>query len=380
MIRRARLIDLTQKVIAYNSENPPGNEAALGKFIERDMRSLGLEVKIHSFAPKRPNIIATLKGQLPRKQAADRAILISPHYDTVPIGQGWKYPPLGGVIHQGKIYGRGASDDKGNLAVCMEVMRSLTEDQVRLRHDLIMAATADEETGSHQGMLPLLNKKILRPGFALVLDSDEFKVIIAQKGLIHLRVIITGKKAHGAYNWLGVNAIEIASRVIVKVKKHKFVYRRHPLLRPPTVNVGVIKGGDKVNMVADHCELALDIRYLPGMDPRHILKELQEIIATETKKFRVEIDDLQYPYEMDPRHPLVREYVQAVKAVSRRPEISGSEGATVISFFQKRGIPAFATGFGATGTAHSTDEYIRIETLVKGAAVLEDYIKRVDVL
>jgi len=116
MINKSRLIKLTQKVISYDSQNPPGNELALAKFIEKDMRWLGLDVKTYIYAKNRPNIVATLRGTWPRKKAAREAILLTPHCDTVPIGTGWKFKPFSGQINAGKIYGRGASDDKGNLA------------------------------------------------------------------------------------------------------------------------------------------------------------------------------------------------------------------------------------------------------------------------
>ncbi|HQL41896.1 MAG TPA: M20/M25/M40 family metallo-hydrolase, partial [Candidatus Omnitrophota bacterium] len=262
MINKSRLIKLTQKVLRFNSENPPGNELALARFIERDMRSLGLAVKVVTFAKDRPNIIATLKGT--SKASAKNALLLTPHIDTVPAGTGWSMNPFGGQIKNGRIYGRGATDDKGNLACAMEAMRSLVEDGVRLSHDVVLAATVDEETGSKQGIVPLLNKGMLKPKAALILDSDEFSTIIAQKGLMHARVQVFGKKAHGAYKWYGVNAIEAATGIIEELKNFKFVYHPHALLRPPTINIGTIKGGDKVNMVADFCELSFDLRFLPG--------------------------------------------------------------------------------------------------------------------
>ena len=131
MIKKDRLIKITQKLIRFDSSNPPGLEYECAKFIEKDMKSLGLDVKTVSYAPKRPNVIATLKGTLPRAQARKEAILITPHFDTVPVGDGWKYKPFGGEIVGGKIYGRGTSDDKGNTAACLEVMRSLVEDGVQ---------------------------------------------------------------------------------------------------------------------------------------------------------------------------------------------------------------------------------------------------------
>lgn len=363
-----------------NSENPPGNEGALAKFIEKDMRSLRLDVKTYIYAKGRPNIVATLRGTWPRPKAAREAILLTPHFDTVPIGKGWKLKPFGGQIKGGKLYGRGASDDKGNLASCLEVMRSLVEDKVKLKKDVIMAATVDEETGSHYGIIPLLEKRILKPRLAVVMDSTEFDAVVSQKGLIHARIQIFGKKAHGAYNWRGVSAIEIAAKVITNLKSIRLKYQKHPLLAGPTMNVGVIHGGDKVNMVCDFCEFALDTRFLPGMDAQTVYRRIKVAVAKEAKKFKIIVTDLQQPYEIDRRHPFVKSYIKIARRMKAKADYKGSEGATVMTFFKKYHIAAFATGFAAHGTAHTNDEYIYVKSLCKGTRVMEEYIKEYDQL
>ena len=378
MIKKERLVRLTQKVVRYNSENPPGNELALSKFIAADMRSLGLEVKLYTFAKDRPNVVATLKGKLPRSQAARESILLTPHFDTVPIGSGWKYDPLGGQIVNGKLYGRGSTDDKANLAVSMEVMRSLVEDRVPIKRDLILAATVDEETGSREGIIPLLEKRIVKPQVALILDSDEFDVIVSQKGLLHTRVQIFGKKAHAAYNWRGVSAIEQAARVINRIKYHRFKFKLHPRLHAPTTNIGVIRGGDKVNMVADFCEFALDVRFLHSMKSSEVINEIKSLIRKDAPRFKLVIDDLQQPYDIDSNHPFVKTYLASSKKMRINSPLKGSEGATVITFFKKQRIPAFATGYGSRGTAHTTDEYCEVNKLFKGARLLEQFLKDYD--
>lgn len=380
MIKKDRLIKLTQKVISYNSVNPPGNELELSKYIEKDMKSLGLEVRKYTYAKDRPNIIATLRGTLPRARAQKESILLTPHFDTVPIGRGWKYDPLGGKVVGGKLYGRGATDDKGNLASCMELMRSLVEDGFKPRKDIIMAATVDEETGSDYGIIPLLKKKVLKPGLALVMDSTEFDAVVVQKGLIHGRIQIKGKKAHGAYNWRGVNAIDIAARVVTHLNKWKYQYKKNSLLHAPTMNIGGITGGDKVNMVPDFCEIHFDTRFLPGTKHHDVLKLIRQIIERETKNYKIEIDDIQQPYEIDPKHPAVSMYLKTCKDMKCKAQRKGSEGATVITFFQDYGIPAFATGFGAHETAHTTDEYIYVDSLYKGTKVLDKFIREYDQL
>lgn len=373
MINRRRLIQLTQDLLRINSENPPGDERAIACFVSGYLKKHGITSRIIRFAPRRDNVLATLKGRI-----AKGALLITPHLDTVPAGQGWTQDPFGGALRHGKVYGRGASDCKGNLAVSLEVLTSLKEDRVVFERDVVFLATADEETGSAKGLIPFLERGLLKVGSALILDSDEFDIVAAQKGLIHFKVKVAGKRAHGAYPERGINAIDRACRLISLLQGMRFVYRPHRFLKPPTVNVGTIRGGDKVNMVADWCEFEADIRFVPGMEAKKILGQLRRAFDTTGFAYKIEINDVQEPYEIDTRHPMILALQEAARAVAARSAIKGSEGATVITFFKKKKIPAVATGYGARGTAHSTNEYARVDDLCRGALVLERFVKLFD--
>ena len=370
MIRQERLIKLTQKLIRINSENPPGNEYKIASFVREYLRRIGVAVKTYEFKKKRTNVIGIVKAT-----AAKKKLLISPHLDTVPAGKNWVYPPFAGKIKNGRIYGRGASDCKGNLAASLEAINSIIEDGVKLSYDLVFAATADEESGSSLGLIPLLNKNIIKADYSLILDADELDIIVAQKGLIHMKVMIQGKKAHGAYPWRGENAIDIAIKAIREIKNREFRYAAHEYLHPPTINIGTIHGGDKVNIVADWCEFELDIRFLPGMRAQQILNRVEKDIKKYARKFKIHIQGIQKPYEIDKKHILVTCLSKAIKAAGMHPRIKGSEGATVITFFQNKGIPAIAYGVGSKDVAHASDEYIKIDNLYKGTQVLEGFLK-----
>lgn len=371
MINRQRLIKLTQKLIRINSQNPPGNEREIVSFLRDYLADFGLKSRVYELAKGRPNIIARLKSGDPKA----KTILISPHLDTVPAGKGWKFPPFKGVIKLGRIYGRGATDCKCNLAAAVETMNSLVEDRARIKNHILFAATADEESGSGLGLIPLLRKGILKADYALILDSDEFEIIIAQKGLIHFKVSVSGKKAHGAYPRQGINAINIACGIIRDLEKHKFSFHPHPLLKGPTINAGTIHGGDKVNMVADWCDFELDLRYLPGGSAKNVLADIKRLIAKRAKRFKIKIDGIQNPYEINKRHILAQSLLKCWREHSKSAGFKGSEGATVITFFKERGIPAVATGFGSRGCAHINDEYVKIENLCRGAEALEEFLR-----
>ncbi|MFH0936009.1 MAG: M20 family metallopeptidase [Candidatus Omnitrophota bacterium] len=370
MINKRRLIKLTRQLIRINSENPPGNEKRIARFLRGYLQGLGLRAKIYEFKKGRSNLVATLAAAGRKK-----SLLVTPHLDTVPAGRNWSLDPFSATIKKSRIYGLGATDCKGNLAAAVEALNSLLEEKRVLDYNLILAATADEECGSVLGLLSLLKKGILHPDAAVVLDADDFNIIVAQKGLAQIKVKIEGKRAHAAYPWRGVNAIDKAADIIRRIRGHKFSYRRNKYLKGPTVNVGTIRGGDKVNIVADWCEFELDFRFLPRMSAGSILRQVENIIRKHTKKYRLEIEGLQQPYSISPLHPMVLHLKQAMRKLKIEPAIQGSEGATAITFFHQRGIPAVATGFGGAGCAHMSDEFIDIDRLHKGAQVLEEFLK-----
>jgi succinyl-diaminopimelate desuccinylase len=381
MVNRERLIKLTENLIRIDSQNPPGDEFCICRFVKKYLNNLGLEAKIYEFKKRRSNLIARLRGRNRRK-----SLLICAHLDTVPAGKNWHFNPFKGTVFKNRIYGLGATDCKGNLACALEVINSLIEDKTVLNYQLILAATADEETGSGLGLVPLLKKGILKPHAAVVLDSDDFNIIVTQKGLIHLKVKIQGKRAHGAYPERGINAIDIAIDIIREIKKYRFRYTKNKYLKAPTINIGTIKGGDKVNIVADWCEFELDFRFLPGESIKILLKEIKGMVKKQIKKFfrksriprnaaKIEIEGIQEPYYIDKMHSLITYLTGAMRKIKLRPVIKGSEGATVITFFQHKNIPAVATGFGSSGCAHIADEYVKVDNLYKGALVLEEFLK-----
>lgn len=381
MINKKRLIRLTQRLIQINSENPPGNEAKIAGFVKNYLEKLGLKTKIYEFKKNRSNIIAILEGRNKKN-----SLLITPHLDTVPAGKNWHFGPFGGTIYKRRIYGLGATDCKGNLSCSLEAINSILEDGVVLDYNLIFAATADEESGSSLGLIPLLDKGILRPDAAVVLDSDDFNIIVTQKGLIHFKVKIQGKKAHGAYPDRGINAIDIAVEILRELRAHKFIYTKNKYLKAPTLNTGTIKGGDKVNVVADWCEFELDFRFLPGMSTKSFFAYLRAVMRKRARKFarrsamphnavKIQIEGIQKPYSINENHPLVTYLLKAARKIKVASCVSGSEGATTITFLQNKHIPAVATGFGCRGCAHIADEYVKINNLYKGAQVLEEFLK-----
>ncbi len=373
MINQKRLLYLLKNSIEINTQNPSGNERALAKFLKDFLKNYKIKTDLIEFSKKRSNLLFRLSSKNSKK-----VLIVMPHLDTVPATGNWRTHPLKAVIKDDKIYGLGATDCKGNLAVGIEALISLRKNYELKNLDILFCATADEEKGSHQGLIPLLKNKVLKGDFVLVLDSDSFEIIIAQKGLLQIEIEIKGKPIHAAFAEKGINAIKKASDFIEKIYKHKFTHKSHPLLGFPTVNVGTISGGIKPNIVAPSCKFSLDIRYLPSLDSKKVLKDIKKILSSITKNFKIKILDIQKPIEIDKNNFWIEKFTKVLRNNNMKPKLKGSLGATVMSILNDFKIKSFSFGVGVKSKAHSANEFVFKSSLIKGAKILYEYFQELD--
>jgi len=368
MVDKKRAVKLLQSLVRTNSENPPCDCRKIAAFVKKEMASAGLSVKAYEFRKNAPALVGTLKGAGKGKR---KSLLLMPHMDTVPAGKGWKHDPFAAKVEGSRMYGRGTQDCKIHVAACIEAVRSIVESGAKLEGDLVVAMIPDEETGS-ESLGKLLEKKIINPDFPLILDGCDFRAITVQKGLVQMRVEVFGKKAHAAWPTLGTNAIKQSAAIISDLSRLSFKFKAHALLTGPTLNVGKIKGGEMVNMVADHCEFDVDIRYLPGMSYTAIMRQVRSIISKHTKDYKITITDHKEPYLADKDLPPVKLLLSCMNR-RRKTILAGSPGVNEKVFFKRRN--AVSIGFGPENMAHVTDEYVRLQDLYDGTAALEDFVR-----
>ncbi|MFH1767962.1 MAG: ArgE/DapE family deacylase [Candidatus Omnitrophota bacterium] len=373
MAQRQEVIRLIQELIRIDSQNPPGSERKISLFIKDYLKKIKVKASLYEYKKNRTNVVCRIESIKSRK-----TLLVTPHTDTVPATGKWLYPPLSGKINKGRIYGRGATDCKGNVAVALSVIKKIRQGNIRFNNlDLIFAFTADEESGSEFGIKPLL-KDLKGIDYGVVLDSDEFEIIVAQKGLFHLRVELFGKEAHGAFPQRGINAIEKGVFALSEILKTKLSPKTHPLLERPTINIGKFEGGDKVNIVAGYAYFDIDIRLIPSMKRKDIIRKIERVVRKHIDKYKITVLAAQDPIEIDRDNLLIKTLQHTLRKNNIRPKLKACFGATVINFLTDRGIGAFAFGFGSRGTAHTKNEYVKANNLSKGCNVLLDYLISLD--
>jgi acetylornithine deacetylase/succinyl-diaminopimelate desuccinylase family protein len=362
-------IELTQELIRINSENPPGNEKQMAKYIKDFLDDLKISTQLTEFEKNRFDVTASIgKG---------RGLMLNGHMDTVPAGDlnKWKYEPFRGKIVNEKIYGRGASDMKGGLASILTAVKNLSKESFKRK--LLLTFVADEEVAMKGSDYLIKNRKEIFKDikYGLMGECTDLRARIAQKGIVIIKIRFKGKAAHGSKPELGDNAIYKASDFIQETRKliEKLKMEKHPLLGSGTINVGVIKGGTKVNVVPDFCDIEIDRRIIPRENPKIALNQIKKILKKLKLKTDIELGKNRLAMQLNPKMELIK-----ILRNITRTKLVGESGYTEAElFYRDAKIPCFSFGPGISEMAHTVDEYIPIKNLKKATKVYEELIRRV---
>jgi acetylornithine deacetylase/succinyl-diaminopimelate desuccinylase-like protein len=368
---------LLRELIALPSVNPaflpPGDSRAgerlVAEFLAATAATAGLDIEFQEVFPGRCNLLARL---VPARRTRRRVVL-APHLDTVGVQSDQQFQP---IMKAGRIYGRGACDTKGSVAIMLSALMVLALEKDRPgKTEIGFLALVDEEYGQAGSRFAAKNK--LRADLVIVGEPTRLRVVTAHKGDLWLQLETRGRAAHGARPELGRNAVHAMAK-IVDLLEGKYAAelrrRRHSLLGHPTVNVGAIAGGAQHNIVPDHCAIKIDRRTIPGERDREVKREIMRFIRrhgldatmTDTK------DEQPAPaLETNARLPLVRQFL----------ECAGQNQPAGVDFFTDAGVLAAASrpcvvfGPGDIAQAHTPDEWVAASQLKHGTRLLTRFLQ-----
>lgn len=379
-IDREELVRLTQDLVripsVYHPEEPDGNEVRVARFVADYLERAGFDVHTQEVAPGRPNVWAVWAGDRPGK-----TLLFEGHTDVVTEGRAedWSYPPFGAERVEGRIYGRGACDTKGNAAAAMVAVGAIKDSGIPFPGRLVLCHPVDEE-----GMMSGI-KAFVEGGHAegvdaaVICEPEENQLCIRQKGALRVEVTFRGRMAHGAMPLSGVNPVTRAARFVVAVEElEREEIERHgedPLVGYPSLTPTILMGPDcgepQINVIPASAYAALDIRTVPSQSHEKLIGRLEKIItrlASEDPDFdaTLEVIEERPPTETPQDEPLVRAMAAAyTRLTGEAPTYNGVPGATDGTFLHDRaGIPIVTTGAGNREIPHHKDEWVSEEELL----------------
>lgn len=391
---------LLSDLIRINTTNPPGNETPAAKYLAETLEREGLECEVLESAPGRGNLITRLKGT-----GEKPSLLLLSHLDVVAANpKEWSVDPFSGLVKDGFVWGRGAMDMKSMTAIEVMVMKLLKRRGVKLKGDVILAATADEERGGEYGAGWLVKnypEKVRADyvineggGQAVPVDGKNvFTIQTAEKGILWFKVKAKGRPGHGSVPGAADNAILRMGRVVDRLGNHRAEVVLTPtvreflevmarenreagetlglLLQNPsgadevldklaqkdkgmaeelramlrmTITPTIIHGGVKENIIPSECEAVFDCRILPGQTPETALnyvKGLLEDIGLDKLDF--EIIQANEPSESPTNTPLYRLMVGTLKEFDPNCAVTPIllTGGTDSRFFRKMGAVCY---------------------------------------
>jgi len=394
--RRDRLIETTAALLSFDTQNPPGETRAAMEWLRERVSRLDVETEWIASDPEKPNLVVTLPGQ------SDRTLLYAGHLDTVPFDRAaWSVDPFG-ETHGNRIYGRGATDMKGTVAVMLETLETFAIAVESLPVTLQFAFVSDEETGGEAGIDAVLEADAIDADAAVVGETtcvgDNYSIAVADKGWIWLTLEARGRAAHGSRPMNGENAIDYLYSVIDScresvssldleygeavdriVGESKAYYGSCPcgagthaeeLFEYPTVNLGRLDGGNTVNSVPQTATAELDVRVTPGASTEDVLDHIRSCIDAREHVSIREVSWTEGTY-VDPSAPIVEAVTDAAEGVlPERPLGRCATGGSDAKKLREAGVPAVECAVGSD-TAHGVDEYVTLDALERTAAWYE---------
>lgn len=365
-INATEVVEFLQALVRIPSVHPVGDTREAIEVCRAKLADAGFACRIEAHDEVKHNLIAEYG-------TTGRRVAFNAHVDVVPTGDegNWTYPPFSATIADGRVYGRGAGDDKASVTAQVMAGVALARSGVALNGTLIVNEVADEEV-SGDGVLHSLHVG-MNPDVVIVGEQTHGMVAVGEKGAASSEITVFGRTAHGALPWEGANAIEGMARVIVALSDElgpKLQTRTHPYFKPSSLSVNLINGGVKSNVVPDRCTAYVDRRIIPGEDPAVVVAEMQEIASRAVAGMdgvTVEVRGADHiaPASMsDPASDLVRAMLGANAHLGLDTTLTGFSMATDGRFTARAGIPTIIYGPGDPRLAHVPNEWVGIDEVV----------------
>ncbi len=407
------LLDVLKDLIGFKTAAPPGScYLEIVDYLVPIFQGLGfaterLVMPEEVFAARCPD--PRLEGDRHNLRAelnvgAEKTLVIYAHLDVVPAEGGWATDPFQLARKNGRVYGRGVSDCKGSIASLIAALRALlvkgkwNGNEKKPRYNLCILLTTDEEVAGYSGLCYLTDLGFVKGDFMLCMDGFSDDVVVGSNGTINWDLVVHGRSAHSASSFLGVNAVERALTVMETLMELKKAVQSRRSKIPassafkavgirnlmPMLNITMIHGGIKENIVPDRCTLRGDRRVIPEESMEWAMAEIERTLEPlRALPHEIEFDLKFYPgyppMSMNPDHSWVAEVRVAVeKGMGFFPGLSGAQGSLDQAYAtEKTGIPTCVFGVGRQleSNIHGLNENVRIADLEGFARFLIQLIK-----
>ena len=367
------IVKLLEELVAIPSMNSMGSgragfeftESNLADFLVSLLRKNGIDCEGFEAAPGRRNVAGLVDV------GVEKTLMLEAHLDTVPVDN-MEIGPFKPTVSGNRLYGRGSCDTKASLAVFFGTAVNLLLSKRKLKYNLLLLGTCDEEYGFTGAQAAV--QRGIRADFGIIGEPTRLRIVRAHKGVMRWKVKASGKASHSAYPELGENAIYTMAEAVNRIALYASRLRSespHELLGSPSLSVGVIRGGHTVNIVPDSCTIEIDRRLIPGETKESVMDAVASILRG-LPGIEVEEPYLVAPsVNVAPSSEIVSILSTAVKDVLGDVVVEGANYATDAGVFNSAGLPCVVFGPGDIADAHTSRESVELAQVEAATRVIE---------
>jgi len=365
-----QVINILNDLIKIPSSFPPGNTEEISSYAAKRLKSAGYQTKIYTRTPPIDNIVAKMGSGKP-------SIVFNAHSDTIAVGneKEWVTDPFVATITDDCVYGVGAGNCKGSMAVQIWLAEEISRRGGPKTGEVVFTFVGDEENLGPDGLSYLRKAEFVQPDVLICGAQTQLQAIFEERGVIWVELMTNGTGAHAGEPENGDNAINRMVRMINHIEKKlvpRIAKRRRGALRS-TINIGTINGGTNTNAVPSQCRIEIDRRLLPEETISDAVNEIQEILSASNEPrntWSIKLLTGTKGFASPNDAPSVKAFHTAIASITNQPiRDVVAIGASDARYFVDDNIVALTFGPGHAKDGHKPNEFVPVDELVKAAQI-----------
>ena len=369
------LLNLLKELVKIDTCYPPGSSKDFGNFVNSYLKDSGLEVKSFGVNEEKINIVASNYKDL------KKSIVFNSHIDTVrPILSEWKSDPYGLKIEKDYSYGLGAVNCKGSAAVHLYLAKNFKRMFPDIRENVVFTFVTDEENLGPDGTEYLRKSKIIQPHTLILGAPTNNNFVIEERGVFWVEVNVLGKTSHAGEPHKGRNSIEKSAKIISELSsKFKKELKQYDVgTHKSTINIGIVSGGENVNVVPSETNIMIDRRITHKEDVKKAFAEIKNFILRIDKSAKIKFLTGTNPFKSNKSNIYLKELSNSKEVITgKKPRFLSSIGVSDGRYFADDDINIINIGPGTGSEGHKSNEKLINKDLLDYFFILEHFLLKI---
>ncbi len=369
------LLNLLKELVKIDTCYPPGSSKDFGNFVNSYLKDSGLEVKSFGVNEEKINIVAS------NYKDKKKSIVFNSHIDTVrPILSEWKSDPYGLKIEKDYSYGLGVVNCKGSAAVHLYLAKNFKRMFPDIRENVVFTFVTDEENLGPDGTEYLRKSKIIKPHTLILGAPTNNNFVIEERGVFWVEVNVLGKTSHAGEPHKGRNSIEKSAKIISELSsKFKKELKQYDVgTHKSTINIGIVSGGENVNVVPSETNIMIDRRITHKEDVKKAFDEIKNFILRIDKSAKIKFLTGTNPFKSNKSNIYLKELSNSKEVITgKKPKFLSSIGVSDGRYFADDDVNIINIGPGTGSEGHKSNEKLINKDLLDYFFILEHFLLKI---